>query len=100
MTALSHSHVPIIRLYASRLRILSAARSRLLALACCVSALAGCVGGQVANTPPPPAPSVRFGHVFIVVEENQNYANVVASTSIPYLNSLAHQYGRAPTYFD
>jgi len=86
-------------MYASRLRILPAARFRLLALVCCVSALAGCVGGQVAKTPPPPAQSVRFGHVFIVVEENQNYANVVASPSMPYLNSLANQYGLAANYF-
>ncbi len=86
-------------MHASRLYILSAARFRLLMLACCVFALAGCVGGQVANTPPPPAQSLRFGHVFIVVEENQNYANVVASPSMPYLNSLANQYGLATNYF-
>src|SRR5437762_1622789 len=46
-------------LYASRLHILSAARFRLLALAFCVLAQAGCVG-QVARTPPPPGQSVRF----------------------------------------
>ncbi len=85
-------------MYTYRLRILSAAQFRLLAQACCVSALAGC-GGLVANTPPPPAQSVRFGHVFIVVEENQSYANVVASPSMPYLNSLANQYGLATNYF-
>ena len=76
-----------------------AARFRLLALVCCVSALAGCVGGQVAKTPPPPAQNVRFGHVFIVVEENHNYADVVASPSMPYLNSLANQYRLAANYF-
>jgi hypothetical protein len=70
----------------------------LLALSFCVLALAGCVG-QVANTPPPPAPSVRFGHVFIVVEENTNYAGVIGSPSMPYLNSLANQYGLATNYF-
>jgi acid phosphatase len=86
-------------MYTSRRRILSAARFRLLALVCCVSALAGCVGGQVAKTPPPSAQSAHFGHVFIVVEENQNYAEVVASPSMPYLNSLANQYGLAANYF-
>jgi phospholipase C len=50
-------------------------------------------------TPPPPAQSVRFGHVFVVVEENANYANVIASPSMPYLNSLANQYGLATNYF-
>src|SRR3984893_3183839 len=71
------------------------------ALAFCVLALAGCVG-QVAKIPPPasaPGQSARFGHVFIVVEENHNYGDVVASTSAPYLNSLANQYGLATNYF-
>ena len=86
-------------MYASCLRILPAARFRLLALVCCVSALAGCIGGPVAKTPPPAAQSVRFGHVCIVVEENHNYADVVASPSMPYLNSLANQYGLAANYF-
>jgi hypothetical protein len=86
-------------MYASRLHILSAARFQLLALAFCVLALAGCVG-QAANTPPPPGQSsVRFGHVFIVVEENTNYADVVANPAMPYLNGLANQYGLAANYF-
>lgn len=74
---------------------------RLLGLAMCVLALGGCVG-QVANTPPPVTPaqqSVRFGHVFVVVEENHNYSDVVASPSMPYLNGLINQYGLASNYF-
>jgi len=87
-------------MYASRLHIiLSAARFRLLAFAFCVLAVAGCVG-QVASTPPPPGQvSVRFGHVFIVVEENANYSDVIANPAMPYLNSLANQYGLATNYF-
>jgi hypothetical protein len=50
-------------------------------------------------TPPPPAQSVHFGHVFVVVEENANYSDVIASPSMPYLNSLANQYGLATNYF-
>ncbi len=76
----------------------SLARFRLIALAFCVFALAGCVG-QVAKTPPPPGQSVRFGHVFVVVEENTNYADVIANPSMPYLNGLANQYGLATNYF-
>src|SRR5207253_2276562 len=30
-----------------------------------------------------------FGHVFIVAEENHNYADVVGSASMPYLNGLS-----------
>ena len=50
-------------------------------------------------TPPPPAPSVRFGHVFLVVEENANFSEVIANPALPYLNSLANQYGLAANYF-
>jgi phosphatidylinositol-3-phosphatase len=85
-------------MYASRLHILSAARFRLLAFAFCVLALAGCVG-QVAKTPPPPGQSVHFGHVFILVEENANYSDIIANPSMPYLNGLANQYGLAANYF-
>jgi hypothetical protein len=69
----------------------------LLALVFCVLALAGCLA-QVAMTPPP-AQSVRFGHVFIVVEENTNYSDIVANPAMPYLNGLANQYGLAANYF-
>jgi acid phosphatase len=75
------------------------ARTQMLASLCCALALAGCVG-QVAKTPPPPGQkSVNFGHVFIVVEENHNYSDVVANPSMPYFNSLANQYGLATNYF-
>jgi len=50
-------------------------------------------------TPPPPAPSVRFGHVFLVVEENANFSDVIANPALPYLNDLANQYGLAANYF-
>jgi phosphatidylinositol-3-phosphatase len=70
-----------------------------MALGACVLMLGGCVG-PVANTPPPAGQkSVRFGHVFIVVEENHNYGDVVASASMPYFNGLANKYGLAANYF-
>jgi len=40
-----------------------------------------------------------FGHVFIVVEENTNYASVIGSSAMPYLSSLAQQYGLATQYY-
>jgi acid phosphatase len=42
---------------------------------------------------------VRFGHVSIVVEENANFGDVIANPALPYLNSLANQYGLAANYF-
>ncbi len=40
-----------------------------------------------------------FNHVFIVVEENTDYASVIGSSSMPYLNGLAQQYGLATQYY-
>ena len=39
-----------------------------------------------------------FGHVFIVVEENTDYASVVGNPGMPYLNSLIARYGLATNY--
>ena len=46
---------------------------------------------------PPPVP--QFGHVFLVVEENQSYQNVIGNSSMPYLNQLANRYGLATNYY-
>lgn len=43
--------------------------------------------------------SARFGHVVLVVEESANYADVVGSSSMPYLNSLIATYGLATQYY-
>jgi hypothetical protein len=40
-----------------------------------------------------------FGHVLLLMEENHSYASVIGSSSMPYLNSLAKQYGLATRYF-
>jgi hypothetical protein len=56
----------------------------------------------VADVPavPIPAPMVRFEHVFVVVEENQNYDEVIGNTKdLPYLNTLAAKYGVATNYY-
>jgi acid phosphatase len=41
----------------------------------------------------------RAGHVFIVTEENHDYTSVIGSSAMPYLNSLAQQYGLAMQYY-
>ena len=50
-------------------------------------------------TAPLPAGFPRFGHVFIVMEENSNYASVIGNAQMPYLNGLATEYGLATQYF-
>src|SRR2546426_2789670 len=49
-----------------------------------------------ASTPHPPPP---FRHVFILVEENRNYASVIGNPAMPYLNRLADQSGLATQYY-
>jgi hypothetical protein len=41
----------------------------------------------------------HFGHVFVVVEENHSYSNVIGNLAMPYLNGLAKQYGLATEYY-
>ena len=49
---------------------------------------------------PIPGQMVRFEHVFVVVEENQNYDEVIGNTKdLPYLNTLAEKSGVATNYY-
>ena len=41
----------------------------------------------------------KSNHVVIVLEENHSYSSVIGSSSMPYLNSLASQYGLATQYY-
>ena len=41
----------------------------------------------------------QAGHVFLVTEENHGYTNALDSASMPYLDSLARQYGFATQYY-
>ena len=49
------------------------------------------------STPSGPVPSVE--HVFIVLEENHGYADVIGNASMPYLNQLAASGGVATNYY-
>jgi phosphatidylinositol-3-phosphatase len=72
------------------------------ALVSLVSSLAGCGGGAANVAPPTPTPgqtNPQFGHVFIVVEENAGYSDVIGSSSMPYFNNLANTYGLATNYY-
>jgi len=44
--------------------------------------------GTSAITVTTPGSGPRFGHVFIVTEENTNYSEVIGTTAMPYLNGL------------
>src|SRR5436309_7605165 len=38
-------------------------------------------------------------HVYVVFEENSNYSDIIGNPNMPYLNSLASQYGLATKYY-
>jgi phosphatidylinositol-3-phosphatase len=44
-------------------------------------------------------PSLQVQHVFIVMEENHSYSDVIGNPQMPYLNSLAKTYSSAPAYY-
>ena len=52
-------------------------------------------GGGGGGGVKPPASS----HVFVVMEENHSYSEVIGSSSMPYLNGLASKFGLATQYF-
>jgi acid phosphatase len=43
--------------------------------------------------------TAQFSYVILVVEENHNYSDVIGNPDMPYLNSLADQYGLAANYY-
>ncbi len=43
--------------------------------------------------------SPHFAHVFMVVEENHNFNEVIGNSNMPYLNSLASANGLATQYY-
>jgi len=51
----------------------------------------------VSHEAPPPAGQVN--HVFIIMEENHSYSDVIGNPQMPYLNSLAQTYSVAQGYY-
>jgi acid phosphatase len=58
-----------------------------------------CGSSSKPQSTPVPASQPTFAHVVLVVEENHSYGDVINNSSMPYLNSLASQYGLATQYF-
>jgi phospholipase C len=46
-----------------------------------------------------PAGMPRYDHIFVIVEENHGFTDVVGNPAAPNLNALAKQFGLATNYF-
>jgi acid phosphatase len=70
---------------------------RVLPVLAALAAEAGCGGGTHTIPPPPGIPVVA--HVFLLVDENHSYGDVIGNPVMPYTNSLAHQNSLATAYY-
>src|ERR1041384_4414368 len=70
--------------------------SYLCSLAALLSVHLTCGGGSHGDPGPGVVPVVS--HVFVLVEENHSYNQVIGNSVMPYTNSLAHKYSLATKY--
>ena len=56
-------------------------------------------GAPPAGASPGPAAAGHYDHIFVIVEENHGYADVIGNPAAPNLNALAAQYGVATSYY-
>src|ERR1700726_2424532 len=61
--------------------------------------LAGLGGGCGSSSSSPGTPPPASARVFLLVEENHSFSDVIGNSAMPYLNGLATQYGLATPYF-
>jgi phospholipase C len=70
----------------------------------CIFAVCAAVGAMsmaaVARADDAPARVPRYEHVFLIIEENRSYVEIIGEQSIaPNINRLAHQYGLATQFY-
>ncbi|MGB7553768.1 MAG: alkaline phosphatase family protein [Candidatus Korobacteraceae bacterium] len=61
--------------------------------------LQGSAPVNITAAPAVTRPDVQVSHVFIVMEENHSYSDVIGNPAMPYLNSLASTYSIAQGYY-
>ena len=89
--------IPPLTCNALRFSSLASALFLLLAVVSCGSSSSNSTRSTPAPTPTGTVP--QFGHVVLVLEENSSYSQVIGNSAMPYLNSLATQYGLATQYY-
>ena len=71
----------------------------LVVFVCGILASGGCGGAAQIGSSSSAVQNVQFGHVFLLVEENHSYSEVIGNPAMPYLNGLASNYGLATQYY-
>jgi len=66
--------------------------TRLTVVMCVVLISAGFVASAQATSFP------RYDHVFLMMEENEPYGNIIGNPNAPIINALANDYGLATNY--
>lgn len=64
-----------------------------------LGALALCAASFILTVGATPRPIARFAHVFVIVEENHGFNDIIGSSHAPQLNTLAKTYGLATRYY-
>ena len=73
----------------------------LVALALCGCGAAATTAGTIQTKPSPPARVSSGGpaHVAVIVMENEEYGDIIGSSSTPYINGLARRYALATSMY-
>ncbi|HZC63005.1 MAG TPA: alkaline phosphatase family protein, partial [Streptosporangiaceae bacterium] len=74
----------------------SRARTLLGLSAAAATALIGFIPASALASPAAPA---HYDHVFVIVEENHSFTDVIGNPAAPNLNALASRYGLATQYY-
>ncbi len=64
-----------------------------------LAAAGAMIGLSLASASAKAAAAVHYGHIFVIVEENHGYTDVIGNPAAPNLNALASGYGVAANYF-
>jgi phospholipase C len=64
-----------------------------------ITAAGTVIGVSAAGAPPASAAASHYDHIFVIVEENHGFKDVIGNPAAPNLNALASQYGLATNYF-
>jgi hypothetical protein len=67
-------------------------------MATIVTVVIAAFGAAAANATSSAAAFPRYDHVFLLIEENHNYGQIIGNPHAPIINALAHDYGLATGY--